>query len=339
MGEVVSRGVIACFGEVLLRFAASEGATLRDAAKLDVHVGGAEANVAVALANLGMDTRMLSALPDNALGILALKALRREGVDTAHVATGEGRMGAYFLTPAAGPRGGEVVYDRAGSAFASVDAVEPAALDGARHLHVSGISLAVSGASSAATRALAKEAKERGLTLSFDGNYRPSLWQASGRDGRDEIAEMVGMADLFFGNHKDISLLLGREFSGDGGARRREAALALLGEFPSVGLITSTARHVDNGTTHRIVARIDSRDAAAESAERVLTGIVDRIGTGDAYAAGVLASWLANPDDLQGAVDGGAALAALKHYEPGDFCRASAAEWRAAMGGSGDVSR
>ncbi len=339
MEERESGGIAACFGEVLLRFAASDGATLRDTTKLDVHVGGAEANVAVALANLGIGTRIISALPGNALGMLALKTLRREGVDTAHIIAGEGRMGAYFLTPAAGPRGGEVVYDRIGSVFAGIDTIDPAALDGAQHLHLSGISLAVSEASSSATRALAKEAKQRGLTVSFDGNYRPSLWRASGRDGRDEIAEMVGTADLFFGNHKDISLLLGRDFSGEGGARRREAALALLDRFPSVAAISSTARHVDNGTTHRIVARIDSRDAAAESAERVLSGIVDRIGTGDAYAAGVLASWLSNPDDLQGAVDGGAALAALKHYEPGDFCRAGRTEWRAAMGGSGDVSR
>ena len=331
--------VVACFGELLLRFAASDGSTLRDMNKLDVHVGGAEANVAVALANLGIPTRMISTLPNNALGTLALKAIKRESVDTSHVRTGEGRMGLYFFTPAAGPRGGEVVYDRAGSAFAALDAVDSAPLDGASHLHVSGISLAVSEASSFATRTLAKQAKEHGLTLSFDGNYRPSLWEASGRRGRDEIAEMVGLADVFFGNHKDASLILGREFSGDGGSRRREAALALLGDFPSLQLVSSTARHIENGTTHRIVARVDSREEAAETAERTLTGIVDRIGTGDAFAAGVLASWLADPDDLQAAVDGGAALAALKHYEQGDFCRASRAEWMAAMGGLSDVSR
>lgn len=331
--------VVACFGELLLRFAASDGSTLRDTTRLDVHVGGAEANVAVALANLGMDARMISVLPGNALGTLTLKAIRREGVDTSHVSTGEGRMGGYFLTPAAGPRGGEVVYDRARSAFAALDEVDPAALDGASHLHVSGISLAVSKASSAATRALARQAKARGLTLSFDGNYRPSLWQAGGRDGRDEIAEILGMADVFFGNHKDVSLLLGQEFSGEGADRRRGAALALLGEFSSLTAVSSTARHIENGATHRIVARIDSREAAAQSAERALTGIVDRIGTGDAFAAGVLASWLADPADLQAAVDGGAALAALKHYEPGDFCRATHAEWTAAMGGSNDVSR
>ena len=331
--------LVVCFGEVLLRLAAANSVTLRDATRLDVHVGGAEANVAVALANLGLATRMISAVPNNALGTLALKALRREGVDTSHVTTGDGRMGTYFLTHAAGPRRGEVVYDREGSAFAALNAIDPAALDGASHLHVSGISLAVSKASTAATRALTAQAKALGVTVSFDGNYRPSLWNASGRDGRDEIAEMVGKADLFFGNHRDVSLLLDHEFSGESGSRRREAALALLSEFPSLQVVCSTARHIESGTAHRIAARIDSRDAAAESTERVLTGIIDRIGTGDAFAAGVLVGWLSDPNNLQAAIDGGAALAALKHYEPGDFSRATRREWESAMRGSEDVSR
>ena len=333
------KGPVACFGEVLLRFSAADGTALRDAARLDVHVGGAEANVAVALANLGLETRMISTLPSNPLGMLATKALRREGVDCSDIATGEGSMGSYFLSPAAGARSGEVLYDRTASAFALAGPRDVSVLEGAHHLHVSGISLAVSEAASAAVRALTGAAKDKGLTVSFDGNFRPSLWAASNREPRGEIAEMVGMADLFFGNHKDISLLLGRTFSGDGGARRREAALALLDAFPGLGTIASTARQVEDGHTHRITARIDTRAAAAESRERVLPGIIDRIGTGDAFAAGVLTRWLEQPEALQQAVEGGAALAALKHYEPGDFCRASATEWRQAMEGTGDVSR
>ncbi|MGB3167605.1 MAG: sugar kinase [Alteraurantiacibacter sp.] len=332
-------GAVACFGEVLLRLAATSGATLRDMRSLSVDVGGAEANVAVALANLGVATRMVTTLPDNELGMHARKELRREGVDLSGMAVGEGRMGTYFLTPAAGPRSGGVVYDRTGSAFANAGAPDAVVLDGARHLHISGVSLAVSEASSTASLALAKDAQSRGLTLSFDGNYRSLLWQARGTNGRDEIAELFAMADIVFANHKDVSLLLGREFSGDGGARRREAALALIDAFPNIDTVASTARHVEGGTTHRITARIDSRDAGAESAERVLTNIVDRIGTGDAFAAGVLAVWLDTPGDLQRMVDGGAALQALKHYEPGDFCRATSDEWRAAMEGSRDVSR
>lgn len=339
MADTPVTPVVACFGEVLLRFSPADGTALRDTGMVQVHAGGAEANVAVALANLGIPTRMIGTLPDSDLGELARKALRREQVDCTHLARGPGRMGSYFLTPAAGPRRGQVLYDRSGSAFAQVQDIDPAALTGATHLHVSGISLAVSESASRLTRSLARLARDQGLTVSFDGNFRPSLWGASGREPRAEIAEMVAMADLVFGNHKDISLLLGREFSGDGGARRREAALALLEAFPAVQAIASTARHVQDGTNHHITARIDSREKAAESPERRLSGIVDRIGTGDAFAAGVLARWLSKPEQLQEAVEGGLALAALKHYQPGDFCRAGAAEWYAAQREGSDVAR
>lgn len=330
---------IACFGEVLLRFSASEGQSLRDTAQFDLHVGGAEANVAVALANLGFGTRMLTSMPDNDLGELAIRALRREGVDCSGIAIAEGRMGSYFLRPAAGPISGKVVYDREGSAFAQAASCDPALLDGANHLHLSGISLAVSETASNVTRRLAHAAKERGLTISFDGNFRPSLWTKAKRDPREEITELVALADLFFGNHKDMAILLERDFSADGSERRREAACAGLEAFPNLSAIASTARHVQADGSHHIVARIDTRDRQAESVPRVLNNIVDRIGTGDAFSAGLLSGWLDDPADLGRAVEAGMALASLKHFMPGDFCRASRAELEDAMKGGADVVR
>ena len=336
----LSGGIVACFGEVLLRFSPTGGGTLRDAGKLAVHCGGAEANVAAALANLGHPARMISALPNNDLGRLALRSLRREGIDTTHVATASGRMGAYYLTPASGARQGAVLYDREGSAFANnADYDFARALEGACHVHVSGISLAVSEASASATMALADAARDAGLTLSFDGNFRPALWQGSSRDPRTVIAPLVERADIFFGNHKDIALLLGRDFSGDGAERRREAAEATFAAFPNLAAMASTARHVEADGTHRIVGRMDTPEGSATSAERLLTGIVDRIGTGDAFAAGVLHRWLGDREDLSGALESGMALAALKHFTPGDFSLASQDELDAAMAGGGDVRR
>lgn len=333
-------GVVACFGEVLLRFSPTGGAILRSAEELAVHCGGAEANVAAGLANLGHTTRMITAMPDNDLGNLAMRSLKREGVGTQHVAKAAGRMGTYFLTPASGARQGSVLYDREDSAFADfADYDVEAALDGATHLHVSGISLAVSETSARATQILAASAKKRGLTVSFDGNYRPALWERSDRDPRPVIAAMVAQADLFFGNHKDITLLLERDFSADGPERRREAAQATFGEFPNLRAIASTARHIDADGTHRIVGRIDAPDRSETSAERLLTGIVDRIGTGDAFAAGVLHRWLTDPEALLPALESGMALAALKHFMPGDFSLASADELDKAMKGGGDVRR
>ncbi|WP_271077288.1 sugar kinase [Aurantiacibacter sp. MUD61] len=336
------QGLIACFGEVLLRFAPRGGASLRDTHGLDLHVGGAEANVAVGLANLGLATRMITILPENDLGMLARKQLAAQGVDCSGIGSGAGRMGSYFATPAIGVRRGDVLYDRADSAFArfAADNFDPeAALEGARHLHLSGISLAVSETASSATRALAKAAKTRGLTLSVDGNYRPSLWEVAGRDPRPAIAELVAQADLFFGNHKDVSLLLNAEFPGDGEDRRRAAAEALLSEFRNLSTIASTARHVDEHGAHHLVGRIDMREAQAQSATRILANVVDRIGTGDAFAAGVLSGWLADPDNLSNAIERGMALAALKHYTPGDFSLATEAELRGAMEGAADVAR
>lgn len=331
--------VIACFGEVLLRFSPADGQSLRDTSRLDLHVGGAEANVAVALASLGFGTRILTTLPDNDLGEHAIRALRREGVDCSGIAIAEGRMGSYFLRPAAGPISGKVIYDREGSAFAQAASDDSDHLDGANHLHLSGISLAVSEAASGATRRLARAAKERGLTISFDGNFRPSLWARTKRDPRAEIAELVSLADLFFGNHKDMAILLQREFSAEGGDRRREAACAGLQAFPNLAAIASTARHVQADGSHQIVARIDTRESQAESVPRVLNNIVDRIGTGDAFSAGLLSGWLDDPEDLARAVEAGMALASLKHFMSGDFCRASRDELENAMKGGADVAR
>lgn len=339
-GTAAPTGIVACFGEVILRLSPTGGATLRDAGHLAVHCGGAEANVAAGLANLGHATRMITALPHNDLGQHAIRALRREGVDVSHVSTPPGRMGTYFLTPASGTRQGAVLYDREGSVFAGfVDYDFDAALAGVSHVHISGISLAVSEAAACASQALVDRARERGLTVSFDGNFRPALWDRTDRDPRPIIAAMVDKTDLFFGNHKDIALLLGRDFSADGPERRREAAQAALGEFASLRAIASTARHVDADGTHRIVGRIDTPDRSETSTERLITGIVDRLGTGDAFAAGVLHRWLVDNEDLLPALESGMALAALAHFTPGDFSLANLNELEATMAGGGDVRR
>lgn len=338
----MSADAIACFGEILLRLSPQGGTPLRTAAALDLHVGGAEANVAVGLACLGWPTRMISSLPDDALGERARGALVAHGVATRHVGTREGRMGVYYFTPPAGPRPAKVLYDRDHSAFAGAgaDAYDPdRALEGCRHLHVSGISLALGEASTAATFALLDAARAKGLSVSFDGNFRPALWAKSDRDPRVIVARAVSATDLFFGNHKDVSLLLGATFSGDGEERRREAALAALEAFPNLAGIVSTARHVLDGAIHSLVGRYDTREMAIASRERRLSGIVDRIGTGDAFAAGFLDGWLSSPNDGRRALESGMALAAIKHFTPGDFSTSDRSELEAALGEAADVSR
>jgi 2-dehydro-3-deoxygluconokinase len=309
---------IACFGEVLLRLAPQDGVSLRRASGLDVHVGGAEANVAVGLAQLGHEARLITTLPAGQLGELARRRLSEEGLDLAFLREGEGRMGTYFHNPGAGPRGGDVIYDRAGSAFAFADAGAydfASALDGVDHLHISGISPAVSKEAAAATSALVEQALTKRCTISFDGNYRASLWQASGRDPRAVLTPLVAQADMVIGNYRDAGLLLGRDF-GDTGPR--SAAEAMFAAFPKLAMMVSTARSTDADETQTVTARIDRREGLVEAGPIALAGRVGRIGTGDAFAAGVLHRWLESAGD-KAALWAGLRAMAVKTAQPGDL--------------------
>ena len=173
----MSAGPVACFGEVLLRLTPPGKVPLTQTGALEVHVGGAEANVAAALASLGRPARMVSVLPDNPLGRLARSRLACAGVDTRAIATGEGRMGLYFFEPPAGPIAGRVTYDRAHSAFAlaAPDRLDfAAALDGAALLHMSGITPALGPAGVELARTAVAAAQKNGVPICFDGNYRAS---------------------------------------------------------------------------------------------------------------------------------------------------------------------
>jgi 2-dehydro-3-deoxygluconokinase len=334
-------GRILCFGELLLRLTAPGRELLLQSGRLDVHVGGAEANVAVALARLGHETAMASRLPDNALGEAAAGYLRRYGVSTAGISTGPGRMGLYFLAPGAGLRPSDIVYDREGSSFAlagSGDFDWEALLEGVDLLHLSGITPALGKDSAQAAIAAAEAAKSKGVAISFDGNYRAQLWQRWDSDPQATLTELVERADILFGNHRDISLLLGRDFDGEGEARRREAAEAMFDRFPGLDLIASTARHVADADTHRISARIDGRGGSAQTEEVVVAGIVDRIGAGDAFAAGILHG-MRTGLDLDATVKSGLALTCLKHSLAGDASLFRQRDIDAFLAGELDVRR
>lgn len=329
------------FGELLIRLTAPGRELLMQSPRFDVHVGGAEANVAVGLAHLGHETAAVSAVPDNALGRGAVSAIRAHGVDCQNVQIRDGRMGLYFLAQGAGLRASEIVYDRAGSSFAKTTAAEfdwDALLADARMLHLSGITPALGPKSAEAALAAASAASRLGVPLSFDGNYRAMLWESWDSDPRAILRELIGMAEILFGNHRDISLVLGKDFSGDGAGRRREAAQAAFDAFPSLKLIASTARHLVSADHHQLSARVDLRDSFAQTDEIDVTGIIDRIGAGDAFAAGVLHAHL-NGGDADTMAETGLALTCLKHSLPGDASLFGHADIDAFMSGNLDVRR
>ncbi|MBB4087728.1 sugar kinase [Sphingomonas carotinifaciens] len=335
-------GRFLAFGEVMLRLSPPGRELLMQSPRLDVWVAGAEANVATQLARLGHDVGLATRVPDNDLGRAAITTLRGHGVDVSQVQTGGERMGLYFVTAGAGLRATEVIYDRAHSAFAEapVSAWDwDRMLAGVDRLHLSGITPALGPVPAESAITAAAAARERGIAVSFDGNWRGKLWERWDSDPRAILRRIVEQADLMFGNHRDIALLLGRDdFGGEGEDRRRAAAEAAFEAFPNLQTIASTARHVEHVDLHRLSARVDAREGHAQTAEVEVAGIVDRIGGGDAFAAGVLHG-LRRGGDIGQAAATGLALAVLKHSLPGDAGLFRQPDLDAYLAGGLDVRR
>ncbi|MEG8019940.1 sugar kinase [Sphingomonas aerolata] len=332
-------GTILCFGEMLLRLAAPDRGHLFQDARLDAHFGGAEANVAVALARIDVPAAVVTTLPHGLIGNAALDSVRAAGVDVSRVVRADGRLGLYFLSPPSGSRGAQIVYDRLDSSFAATPSSAydwPAMLDGVGWLHLSGIIPAIGpGAAQLSLDAIAA-ARAAGVRVSFDGNFRASMWARWCADPQGVLVDHVDGADLLFGSHRDISLLLGEDHAGDTPDARRRACEAAFARFPTLACIASTARRVIDADTHALSARVDRRDDAFETETILVTQIVDRIGTGDAFAAGVLSCL---DDGCEAAARRGLALAALKHGTAGDHSRTTLTDLADFTGAPADVRR
>lgn len=330
---------IICFGELLLRMSSSAGEMLLQTPHLNVCVGGAEANVACSLAHFGHQVAMVSSLPANALGYAARDGLRAHGIDASDIRYAPGRMGLYFLTPGAVLRPSEIIYDRVASMFAQTNPAAydwPMLLKGATWLHVSGVSAAVGERGAQATLAAMRTARSMGVKVAFDGNYRASLWAEQGSDGADVLCELMYHADMMFADQRDIALVLKRPELGQGG--RSEAIDVAFATFPNLARIASTTRTQISNDHHRLSATLHTSTGVAAAREYELYNIVDRIGTGDAFAAGVLHGLLLNWTDAD-ALEFGLAAAAIKHSITGDFNLANEEQVMAVRSGSLDVRR
>lgn len=331
---------IVCFGEILLRLAAPGRELMLQTPRLDVTVAGAEANVAVALAHFGHDARVVSVLPDNVLGRAALGELRRHGVGTSGVAWGDGRMGLYFLSQGAVRRPSEILYDRSDSAFARTPSLAKVDLGGADWFHVSGVTPALNRSTADAAIGAGRAARDKRVRVSFDGNYRSKLWESWRDQAPAILRQLFEQADIVFGDDRDIGLVLGRRFEQVSAEERRvQAAAAAFQAFPKLTRIASTTR-VSHSVDEQDYGAVMFTRAGAHHLPAVrLSGIVDRVGTGDAFAAGVIHGLLTGEGD-EAALKFGLAAACLKHSVPGDFFTLSVDDVRAAMSDDGlDVKR
>lgn len=314
---------VVCYGELLLRLAAPGREPLLDSRRFEVHVGGAEANVAVSLARLGHRVDQVGTVAANALGDAALGELRRHGVGTDLIRRENGRMGLYFLATGAMQRPSEVLYDRADSAFARCPQPSrpwPEILEGADVLHVSGVTPALGPACADAVLAAMQAARAQKVFTVFDGNYRARLWHGREAQAPAIIRGLMAEADLILGDQRDIAVALGwSPPEGDPAQQFAAAAQLAFETFPNLGMLASTIRlqrSVDHHSLSAILVRRDAEPLRAGPFE--LNGIVDRIGAGDAFAAGLLHA-LRNGDDEATCLRFALAAACLKHSLPGDF--------------------
>jgi 2-dehydro-3-deoxygluconokinase len=324
-----------CFGELLLRLGAPGRELLLQSPRLDVHIGGAEANVAVALAHFGHQVALVSSVADNVLGKAAIGEMRRHGVDTSAVVNAPGRMGLYFIQTGAAQRPSDVLYDRADSAFARTppNAYDwPTLLSGAQVLHLSGVTPAIGANAAAAAVQAAHAARTAGLSVVFDGNFRSKLWQAWDGDAGAILREIFACADIVFADHRDIAIALGREFSGAAPEQiAQSAAAAAFTAFPQIKRIAATLRQQHSVDNHELSAQMFTRERAISTRSCGIAPIVDRVGTGDAFAAGVLHglhSAMTDEDSLQF----GLAACCLKHSIAGDCLPLATADVAAFLG-------
>jgi 2-dehydro-3-deoxygluconokinase len=316
------------FGEAMIRLSPPNFRRLEQARTLDVQVGGAELNSAVALARLGHATAWVSRLTRNPLGRLIANHAREAGVATDHIVwTDEDRVGVYFLEFGAAPRASSVLYDRKGAAIARIAPAMvdwPAVFTGAKWFHVTGITPALSPTAAETTREALQAARAAGVKTSIDLNYRAKLW-TPGEAGLwmtdfmqycDVLITTEEDTERVFGitgkDYEDVAAQLARRFP-------LQVAAITLRENPLVWKNTWTAMAYQDGKVYR------TRTYEVE--------IVDRLGAGDSFAAGLIHGLLAG--NLQLALDFGVAASALKHSIPGDFAWITRQEVEALMKGSG----
>ena len=336
-------------GEIMLRLSTPSHERFIQADNFDVNYGGGEANVAVSLAGFGHDAQFVTAVPDNEIGECALATLRKYQVGTKYVAKEGERLGTYFLESGSSVRPSKVIYDRAHS---SISTVKPEAFDfdqifeGVDWFHFTGITPAISDSAAELTEAALKKAKEHGVKVSVDLNFRKKLWTSE--KAQQVMTRLMKYVDVCIGNEEDANLVLGFKPEGSdvtsgnlklsGYQSIFEQMTQKFGFEYCVSSLRVSRSASDNGWSACIYS--GKTGEFYHSREYSITPIVDRVGGGDSFAAGVICGLL-DGKDFKEALEFGVAASALKHTIPGDINLVTRKEVETLAGGdaSGRVQR
>lgn len=333
---------VVTFGEVMLRLKAPGSELLFQTPALEATFGGAEANVAVSLAQFGIDTSFVSAIPANGIGDACVAALRSFGVGTEAIARQGDRLGIYFLEAGANQRPSKVTYDRSGSSIAMAkrgDFDWAAIFEGAGWFHVSGVTPAISASAAELAIEACSEARSRGLKVSCDYNYRKNLWRY-GKKAPDVMREIVVSAHVGIANEEDCQLALGIEGGGEAGNvpmkndRYQAIAERVLSAFPNLEKQVITLRESHSANHNGWSAVLHNREKFVQARKYELFDIVDRVGAGDSFAAGLIYGLISFKEDSR-ALEFATAASCLKHSVSGDFNRVSVSDVDALLAGDG----
>lgn len=319
---------IVTIGEIMLRLSPPDQQRFVQSSSFEIEFGGSEANVGAALAFWGENAAHLSAFPDHELGMAASSYLRKNGIDTSYISYQEGRMGVYFLEKGAMQRSSKIIYDRKDSVFSNYDGSEldwDEVLDQADWFHWSGITPALSQACADLTLTALSECEARGIMVSGDPNYRSNLWKY-GKRPEDIMPDLLEKTNLIIGGQRDIEQCYGKDFSDFS-----EAKQWVFEKISGLQYMASTDRTSYSSSANGFSATLYTRETTNTSKHYEITHIVDRVGSGDAFAAGLIYGLLYfTPKE---AIDFGTVCGVLKHSVPGDVLNCSKEEVLEIMAG------
>ncbi|WP_372775883.1 PfkB family carbohydrate kinase [Mangrovibacterium sp.] len=336
---------VVAFGEILLRLATEEHERFAQADKFCATYGGGEANVAISLANFGLQTEYITRVPANDIGEVCVRSLKKYGVGTQNIVFGGKRLGIYFLETGAVNRGSKVVYDREDSSFATL---QPGmidwdkAFDGADWFHWSGLSAAISDGATEVLAEGVKEAHKRGLTISCDINLRSNLWKY-GKTPNEVMPDLLPMCDIIIGNEYDAEHAMGLDIDDSlRGKFSKESFLTVaqivMKKCPKVKKIITTRRGSINASNNSLVGLVYNGKELIESREYKITHIVDRVGGGDAFAGAMIFGLINWADEDLHSLNFAVGASSLKHTISGDANLVSLEEVEEWMNGVGRIS-